>query len=444
LLRGATLLLALVLSGCAGSPSASPNPPAASPTTSPNATASLSLTASLGPTASPRLTASAGPPTSPSAVTTLRGLHLSLDRVAGGLAQPVGIVAPGDGSGRLFVVERAGRIRILSASGALQAAPFLDIRTLVGSGYVEQGLLGLAFSPAYATDGRFYVDYTDDTSATGNTIVAEYHRLDATHAAPTSARVLLTVPQPFQNHNGGQLAFGPDGDLYIAFGDGGSGGDPGDRAQDLGQLLGKILRLDVRPGAATGGLPYGIPASNPFVGRAGARGEIWAYGLRNPWRFSFDRSTGDLLIGDVGQSAHEEVDLLPGGRGGQDLGWRIMEGISCYSPPTGCDRSGLIPPVATYDHGTGDCAVIGGFVYRGPSQPALAGVYLMGDECSGRLRGFIDAAARSAAAAGRQVPAPILLQTSLTMSSLGQGDDGALYLCDLTGGGIYRIDAGRG
>ncbi|TAM58223.1 MAG: glucose dehydrogenase [Chloroflexota bacterium] len=438
LLRGATLLLALVLPGCTGSPSTSPNPPASIPTISPSASASPELATGPNATSSPRPRASPGP------VATLTGLHLSLDKVVGGLAQPVGVVAPGDGSGRLFVIERAGRIRILSASGVLQAAPFLDLRALVGSGYIEQGLLGLAFSPTYATDGRFYVDYTDDTSATGDTIVAEYHRLDATHADPSSARILLTVAQPFQNHDGGQLAFGPDGDLYIGLGDGGSGGDPGNRAQDLGQLLGKILRLDVRPVAATRGLPYGIPASNPFVGRTGARAEIWAFGLRNPWRFSFDRSTGDLLIGDVGQNAHEEVDLLPAGQGGQDLGWRIMEGIDCYAPPTGCDRSGLTLPVATYDHGSGDCAVIGGFVARGQAQPDLAGVYLMGDECSGRIRGFVDAPARSAAAAGRQVTAPVLLDTSLTISSFGQGDDGTLYLCDLTGGGIYRVGASRG
>ncbi|HEX5465568.1 MAG TPA: PQQ-dependent sugar dehydrogenase [Candidatus Limnocylindrales bacterium] len=433
---GARPLLAVgmsaVLVACTGTPTASPSP-----------------SASLGFSPSPTASGVSRPPTTstsrptPVQTASLAGLQISLQRFVSGLQQPVGIVAPGDGSGRLFVVEREGRIRVIGPTGDLQAAPFLDIRDLVGSGYVEQGLLGLAFSSTYASDGRFFVDYTDDSSATGNTIVAEYRRQDATHADPSSARALLKVAQPFQNHNGGQLAFGPDGDLYVALGDGGSGGDPGNRAQDLGVLLGKILRLDVRPGAASGGLAYGIPADNPFAGRTAARAEIWAYGLRNPWRFSFDRSTGDLIIGDVGQGAHEEVDFLPRGRGGQDLGWRIMEGTSCYPPASGCRRTGLTLPVATYDHGTGDCAVIGGFVDRGTDQPALAGIYLMGDECSGRIRGFVDAAARTAAAAGRQVSAPILLDTSLTMSSFGQGDDGNLYVCDLAGGGIYRVVASR-
>jgi glucose/arabinose dehydrogenase len=373
----------------------------------------------------------------------MAGLRLSLTAFAGGLRQPVGVVAAGDGSGRLFVLERTGRIRVVSPAGVVQPAPFLDITNLVGSGYIEQGLLGLAFSPDYATNGLFYVDYTDDSSTTGRTIVAEYRRADATHADPTSGRVLLTVVQPYVNHDGGQLAFGPDGDLYIGLGDGGSGGDPQNHAQDLGSLLGKILRIDVRPGAASGGIAYGIPAGNPFVGRSGARPEIWAYGLRNPWRFSFDSATGDLLIGDVGQNLHEEVDLLPAGRGGQDLGWHIMEGLACYSPSTGCDRSGLTLPVATYDHGTGDCAVIGGFVGRGSASPALDGVYLMGDECSGRIRGFVESTARTAAAGGRQVADPILLDTSLAISSFGQGDDGTLYVCDLNGGTVYRISATR-
>ena len=454
--RGAAILLVLALLGCTGSPTASPSAPASgslaasssppgssgTPSGSPGPTASATATATSRPTAKPTPRPTPRPTAPPTSA--LTGLRLSLQRVVSGLAQPVGVVAAGDGSGRLYVLERAGRIRLVDPSSGLQAAPFLDIRSLVGSGYGEQGLLGLAFSPTYASDGRFYVDYTDDSSATGNTIVAEYRRIDATHADPTSARILLRIQQPYQNHNGGQLAFGPDGDLYVGLGDGGSGGDPGDRAQNLGVLLGKILRIDVRSGASSGGLPYGIPSSDPFVGRAGARGEIWAYGLRNPWRFSFDRSTGDLLIGDVGQNLHEEVDLLPRGRGGQNLGWRIMEGISCYDPSSGCSRSGLTLPVATYDHGTGDCAVIGGFVYRGSSQPALAGIYLMGDECSGRIRGFVEASARSAAAAGRQVAAPILLDTSLTISSFGQGDDGTLYVCDLTGGAVYRILASRG
>ena len=453
--RGAAMLLIVAVLGCSGSPTAPPSgtasplagsPGSSAPTASLGASPSPSPTspASPSPTTSPKPTPRPTPRPTPAPTTSLAGLRLSLQRSVGGLDQPVGAVAAGDGSGRLFVLERTGLIRIVSSSGVLQAAPFLDLRSLVGSSYIEQGLLGLAFSPTYASDGRFYVDYTDRSSATGNTIVAEYRRLDATQADPSSARVLLTIAQPFQNHNGGQLAFGPDGDLYIGMGDGGSGGDPGDRAQDLGVLLGKILRIDVRPGASTAGLPYGIPSSNPFVGRSGARGEIWAYGLRNPWRFSFDRSTGDLLIGDVGQNLHEEVDLLPRGRGGQNLGWRIMEGISCYAPSSGCDRAGLTLPVATYDHGTGDCAVIGGFVSRAPSQPALAGIYLMGDECSGRIRGFVAASARTAAAAGKQVAAPILLDTSLTISSFGQGDDGSLYVCDLTGGAIYRVLASRG
>ena len=420
--RCSGLGLALVLAGCAGAPV--PTPRATSPSASSGNPAPSVTVPAARLTPSPTSTV----PASPTAALTDLGLALKL--VVGGLAEPVYVTDSGDGSGRLFVVERAGRIRIVEPDGRLAAAPFLDIRSSIRSSYIEQGLLGLAFSTTYARDGRFYVDYTDRA---GNTVIAAYQRLDAGHADPSSARVLLRIEQPYQNHNGGQLAFGPDGFLYVGMGDGGGAGDPQNNGQRLNTLLGKILRIDVNRG-----VPYAIPASNPFATRSGARPEIWDYGLRNPWRFSFDRQTGALFIGDVGQSVWEEIDALPAGRGGLDLGWRIMEGGACYAAAT-CDRQGLTLPVATYDHSRGDCAVVGGFVYRGTAYPALDGVYLFGDDCSGRIRAF-----RAAGAAGSPVTTAVVLETHLAISSFGQDDAGELYVCDLAGGAIYRLTARGG
>jgi glucose/arabinose dehydrogenase len=353
-------------------------------------------------------------------------VSLTLQPVAEGLTSPLLVTAPDDGSGRLFVVEQVGRVRIVE-DGRLLPEPFLDISDrLVAGG--EQGLLGLAFDPSYADDGRFFVNYTD---LQGDTVVSGFHVSDSDpdRADPDSERVMLRVDQPFANHNGGNLVFGPDGDLYIGMGDGGSGGDPFGNGQRLDTLLGKMLRLDVD--GAGSGEPYAIPPGNPFVDRPDARPEIWAYGLRNPWRFSFDRNTGDLWIGDVGQSSWEEIDRAGSDQAGLDYGWNVMEGDACYPPGSSCDRSGMTLPVAVYGHDAG-CAVTGGFVYRGSRWPALAGAYLFSDSCSGTIWG-LDAARL------RLGPPAVLLETGRSISSFGEDAAGELYVTDLGGGEVLRI-----
>ena len=352
---------------------------------------------------------------------TLNSIRIELQEVAAGFEQPLFAAHAGDGSGRLFVVQQTGAVRIVEGD-RVQAEPFLDLseRVVVGS---EQGLLGLAFHPSYEDNGRLFVNYTD---LDGDTVVAEYAAA-GDRADPSSERVLLSIDQPFSNHNGGALAFGPDSHLYIATGDGGSGGDPMGNGQSLDTLLGKLLRIDID--APTGDLPYGVPDDNPFVGRAGARPEIWAYGLRNPWRFSFDPATGDLWIGDVGQSEHEEIDHSGGGRGG-NFGWNVMEGNACYEPPSGCDRSEFELPVAQYSHDLG-CSVTGGHVYRGRAQRALRGVYLFSDYCSGTIWGLD--AARPGAGVVR------LLESGRAVSSFGVDEAGELYLTDLGSGTLLRI-----
>ena len=264
-----------------------------------------------------------------------------------GLSQPVHIANAGDGSGRLFVVERGGTIRVIR-NGDLLGVPFLDIADRVGSAGGEQGLLSVAFPPDYASQGHFYAYYTD---LSGNVVVARYFlTVDPDVADPAGEQVVLSIPHPtYGNHNGGQLAFGPDGYLYAGTGDGGGGGDPFGNAQDPGVLLGKLLRLDVESSSP---LTYTIPASNPYTQTAGYRGEIWALGLRNPWRFSFDRLSGDLYIADVGQGSREEVDFqAAAGAGGENYGWNVLEGSLCYDPPSGCTPPSLyVPPVAEYDH----------------------------------------------------------------------------------------------
>src|SRR4051812_28716702 len=319
--------------------------------------------------------------------------------VTGGLDAPLFLTSARDGSGRLFVLERSGRVRLIEG-GKLVARPFLDLagRVLAGG---EQGLLGLAFHPGYRTNGRFFVDYTRRPD--GATVVAEYRASSDPDVALPSGRTVLVVPQPFANHNGGVLAFGPDGLLYIGLGDGGSEGDPGNRAQNRNLLLGKVLRIGV-----DGAEPYAIPPNNPFVGRGG-RDEIYALGFRNPWRFSFDRGTGLLYAGDVGQGRVEEVDIV---KRGDNYGWRIVEGSLCFSPATGCDRTGLTPPIATYRHTGGRCAIMGGYVYRGRAVPGLAGAYVYGDFCSGGGVGV-----RGGGAGG---PVP----TRVVVTSLGGGEGG--------------------
>jgi glucose/arabinose dehydrogenase len=309
--------------------------------------------------------------------------EIGLAEVAAGLDRPAALSHAGDGSGRLFVTEKVGRIRIVDGAG-LRPQPFLDITGRVLANHLERGLTGLAFHPDYETNGRFYVAYTRNENGDGHSVVSEF-RVSANPevADPDSERTLLVVPQPTEIHNINQLAFGPDGTLFIASGDGGPANDPDDRGQDLGLLLGKILRIDVD--STEPPLEYAIPPDNPFVDDPLARDEIWAYGLRNPSRFSFDRASGDLFIADVGQMSWEEVDFEPAGSaGGANYGWSLMEGFHCFDPPTGCQRPGLVPPIFEYSHAEG-CAVIGGAVYRGALYPWLRGTYLMGDWCTGKI-----------------------------------------------------------
>ena len=358
-------------------------------------------------------------------------IDLGLTSVVGGLTSPLFVTNAGDGSGRLFVVQQNGKIRIVS--GGVVTGTFLDIRAKISrSG--ERGLLGLAFHPDYATNGKFYVYYTD---LKGRIAVAEYHRSsgDPDKADPTGS-VLLRISKPFANHNGGMLAFGPDGYLYLGTGDGGSGGDPGNRAQNLKSLLGKLLRIDVNGRSAA--RPYLIPSSNPYVGKVGLD-QIWARGLRNPWRFSFDSATGDLWIGDVGQDRWEEIDRSQAAGGGgraKNYGWHVMEGKVCFRPSSGCAKSGKKLPIAVYSHAKG-CSVTGGYVYRGTEYPDLVGGYVFGDFCSGRIW--------SLAAEGAASQSPrLLLDTKKMISSFGQGEDGALYLTDLAGGttgkgGLFKV-----
>src|SRR4051794_11629912 len=306
------------------------------------------------------------------------GQEISTTAVVSGISAPTDIQNAGDGSGRLFFVQQNGVVRLWKG-GALTARPFLDVSSKTKADG-ERGLLGLAFPPGFARTQRFYVHYTD---LAGNTTLAMYRlSADPDVADGASETVLLKVTQPFANHNGGQLRFGPDGYLYLGLGDGGSGGDPMGNGQNRAALLGKILRLDVESQPGT----LRIPPDNPFTGTAGARGEIWAYGLRNPWRFSFDRDTGDLWMADIGQETYEEIDFQPAAsHGGENYGWNRMEGAHCYT--AGCSQQGLTLPVAEYTHADGNCSVSGGFVYRGRVSPGLRGMYLYGDLCSGRIWG---------------------------------------------------------
>jgi glucose/arabinose dehydrogenase len=357
--------------------------------------------------------------------------QISLAAVTGGFVSPVHVTHAGDGSGRIFVVEQAGRIRILE-NAAVLPTPFLDLASITPPRLVaggEQGLLSVAFPPGFTAKGYFYVNYT--RAPDGATVVARYRVTagNANVADPASEEVILTVPQPFANHNGGQLAFGPDGFLYIGMGDGGSGGDPLNNGQSPGTLLGKLLRIDVESGTA----PYVVPPDNPFVGVAGFLPEVWALGLRNPWRFSFDRGTGDLYIGDVGQGSFEEIDFQAAGDlEGRNYGWNVMEGESCYPPGTvGCNRTGLALPVFVYAHALG-CSVTGGHVYRGSAFPSLQGVYLFGDLCSTRIWGI----RRNGGAWDNAVLAD---NTTLTITTFGEDESGNVYVVDYANGDLLRI-----
>ena len=344
-------------------------------------------------------------------------------QIASGIPLPSGIENAGDGSGRLFFVQQNGIIRVFR-NGALVQQPFLDIRTkTTGSG--ERGLLGLAFPPGYAQKQRFYVDYTN---LRGDTVIAQYRTTSNPDVAdPASETILLTIPQPFENHNGGQVRFGPDGYLYVGMGDGGSGGDPQKNGQNLNALLGKILRIDVENSPGT----IVIPPSNPFVNTAGARPEIWALGMRNPWRFSFDRATGDLWIADVGQETYEEINFQPAAsRGGENYGWNIMEGMHCFGTAI-CSTANFTLPVWEYTHASG-CSISGGFMYRGNGSPGLRGLFLYADYCSGTIWALDHA--------GGKWSSRILLSSGFGVTTFGEDEAGELYIANQTNGTIHRID----
>jgi glucose/arabinose dehydrogenase len=405
----------LALAACTTSQQASPSAGAGSPSQEPPATAGGSATPTTpSPSVEPSPSQTESSPADPAAV------ELRLEPFASDLRSPLFLTHAGDGSGRVYVVEQEGRVIVLDAEGGGRET-YLDIAERIDSGG-ERGLLGLAFHPDFASNGRLFVDYTD---LSGDTVVSEFGG-DAERADPSSERVVLTIDQPFANHNGGDIAFGPDGYLYIAMGDGGSGGDPLGNGQSLGTLLGKMLRIDV-----DGSEPHDVPAENPFVGDGQALPEIWAYGLRNPWRFSFDRATGDMFIGDVGQGSWEEIDFEPAGEGGRNYGWNVMEGPECFREAN-CDQEGLILPVTAYGRDEGS-TVTGGYVYRGAAQPALAGLYLFADFGSGRIWGF----AAADASAG-SVEATELLETDLSIASFGEDEAGELYVVDL-GGAVHRV-----
>jgi glucose/arabinose dehydrogenase len=351
---------------------------------------------------------------------------VALQEVAAGLNFPLYLTAPPGDTARLFIAEKGGAIRIVK-HGTLEPTPFLDLTGKVSTG-AEQGLLGLAFDPGYATNGRFVVHYTD---VSGNTTISLFQVAtnNPDSADPASERIILTAEQPFPNHNGGQIGFGPDRMLYIGLGDGGSEGDPGGRGQSLTDLLGDILRVDVSSGTG-----YTIPPDNPFVGRTDARPELWSVGLRNPWRFSFDAATGDLYVGDVGQNTWEEVDVVTAAQGagrGANFGWNPTEGRHCFADPN-CDLSKFTLPLVEYSHQEG-CSVTGGFVYRGAAIPELQGHYFYSDYCSGWVRSFRlqDGMATEA----QQWPS---LAPGGNVPSFGQDAAGALYVFNAEGR-VFRI-----
>jgi glucose/arabinose dehydrogenase len=347
--------------------------------------------------------------------------QLTVVKVVGGFSSPLGVTHAGDGSGRLFVVEQGGRVRIVK--GGKIIGTFIDARSRTNGGG-ERGLLGLAFHPDFPTNRYVFIYYT--RASDGDIVVSRLQANTAkTFASLSTEKVLFTINHPRSNHNGGALAFGPDGYLYIGIGDGGGGGDPDENGQDRNVLLGKVLRIN--PGTGAGG-GYSNPADNPFVGTTGAD-QIWAYGLRNPWRTTFDRTSGDLYIADVGQSRREEVNLEDvADPGGNNYGWDVMEGSLCYEPPSGCSLAGDVLPVAQYSHSFG-CSITGGYVYRG-SHRDLQGLYVYGDYCSGRMWTM------NANGTGET----LRRDTTLNISSFGESEAGELYLTH-HGGALYRVIA---
>ncbi|HEX7287665.1 MAG TPA: PQQ-dependent sugar dehydrogenase [Candidatus Angelobacter sp.] len=353
--------------------------------------------------------------------------QIQLQPLVSGLTAPLGLEQPGDGSGRLFAVQQGGLIRIIQ-NGAVLAPSFLDISSKVFVGD-ETGLLGLTFHPGFAQNGKFYVNYVRSNAGQLQSVIAEY-RLSAANANladPASERILLTVNQVgnFQNHKAGQLGFGPDGFLYFGLGDGGSGGDPFNNGQNTNTLLGKMMRIDVNNLAP--GLQYAIPADNPFV-VGGGLPEIYAVGFRNPWRFSFDRTSSRLFVADVGQDNFEEIDIV---QKGLNYGWSIMEGMHCFKPATGCNTAGLTMPIAEYTHSEGD-AVIGGFVYHGSAISGLQGAYVFGDLSTGKIWKLVESSPNN-------WTRTLLADTTLTISSFGQDQSGELYVVDIGSGRVLKM-----
>jgi len=354
---------------------------------------------------------------------------ISLQPVATGLSSPLDLEQPPDNSGRLFVVEQGGFIRIIQ-SGALLAQPFLDLSSKIVPNFAgtEMGLLGVTFHPAFQQNRKFYVNYVRSNAGQFQSVISEF-QASATNpnlADPVSERILLVVNQVsnFPNHKAGQLAFGPDGFLYFGLGDGGSGGDPFGHGQDTNILLGKMMRIDVN--STSPGLPYAIPADNPFV-NGGGLPEIFAIGFRNPWRFSFDLPTGRLFVADVGQDKFEEIDIV---QKGGNYGWNIMEGMHCFNPPTGCNMTGLQLPIVEIPHPEGQ-AVIGGFVYHGTALAGLQGQYIFGD-----LNGKIWSLQEGPPGTFTRT---LLNDTALTISSFGQDQSGELYVVDIGNGRVLKV-----
>ena len=410
-----TAIITLALAVACGSPATQ----VPSPNTTPQATSARVQGQTPVPpaTPSPTLTPSSSP----------QSQGVKLERVFESLSfrRLTNLVQAG---GRFFVTEQAGRVISLpGGSNASEASVFLDIRDQVNDAGNEEGLLGLAFDPRFGSNGHFYVYYS--AADPRRSVVSRFTAAvpNAATAAPESELVVLEIPQPFQNHNGGQLAFGPDDMLYIGLGDGGSGGDPDGNGQDTSTLLGSILRIDVSGLGPNQG--YRVPPDNPFVAIPGARDQIWAYGLRNPWRFSFDQRNGGLWVGDVGQNSYEEVNLVL--RGG-NYGWNILEGAHCFSPRAGCDRSGTELPVIEYGSDQG-CSVIGGYVYRGTAIPSLAGTYLYGDYCSGEIHGF-------RFMNGEVAEHRLLIDSGLRITSFGEDEKGEIYVLSQDGA-IYLLKA---
>ena len=418
------LLVGVMLaSGCASSG----NPPAPTPIATSNPASTVTLTATATPQAQPAtqptITTEATSMSRPVLNAQPRTFEIDLTPIVeGGLTRPTYVTHAGDD--RLFIVEQPGRIRIFK-NGELLAQPFLDITDKVTIDGNEQGLLSVAFHPDYKNNGQFFVDYTRQKD--GATVIERYTASsgDPDRADDQSGKVILTIAQPEANHNGGLIKFGPDGYLYVGMGDGGGKGDRHGsigNGQDRNSLLGKLLRIDV-----TNQDTFAIPPTNPFGT------EVWAYGLRNPWRFSFDRSTGDLYIADVGQNTYEEVNVqAAASAGGENYGWRIMEGLHCFNPQEGCDQAGLVLPIAEYSHDVGGCSITGGYVYRGLQYPALDGAYFFADYCTG----YIWSLQRN----GDQWLMTKRLESGLQISSFGEDVNGEIYVIN-HGGAVYQVVA---